>query len=83
MIELVRPAREWYDDRLRLAALADWLTEQGREPADGWGYFLEKPWKWTPEYREMCAEEEQDRLAEEEHAFRREGRYWPGPGDAA
>jgi hypothetical protein len=71
-VELVRAQRHWYDNRERLADLADWLKEQGREPND-YGYFFRKPWKWQGEYDEMCREEAQERYADEQES--REDRY--------
>jgi hypothetical protein len=74
-MELVRPAREWYDDRNRLADLADWLKEQGREP-DDYGYFFRKPWKWTAEYQEMLRDEEQQRYLDEQDALSGDEGRW-------
>ena len=83
-MQLVRPPKPWYEDRQRLADLADWLKEQVREP-DDWAYFIRRADKWTPHYEEMVAEEreqEMERAFQEERALDRESRYWGG-GDAA
>jgi hypothetical protein len=73
-MELVRAPKPWYEDRQRLADLADWLKEQGREP-DDWAYYMRRAEKWTPHYEDMVAEEreaELSRLADEDEAH---GRY--------
>lgn len=40
----------WYANHSNLAALWAWLVENGETPSDGPSYFMEKPWKWTPEW---------------------------------
>lgn len=42
---------QWYDDRNNLADLWNWLVGIGDDPdpAD----FIEKPWKWTPEWEQF------------------------------
>lgn len=52
----VRPRHveeNWYDDRNNLADLWRWLKDQGDDPDPA--YFLEKPWKWSPEFAQMMA----------------------------
>ena len=41
----------WYDDHRNLAALWMWMCDCHDEPADGPGYFMEKPWKWEEEWK--------------------------------
>lgn len=43
--------RDWYEDHENLAELWRWLEERGEQPDPA--YFLEKPWKWTPEWNQM------------------------------
>lgn len=42
----------WYADHNELARLWRHLTNNGQCPTCV-AYFLEKPWKWEPEYRVM------------------------------
>jgi hypothetical protein len=51
------PAADWWADHDNLAALWSWLEDRVQEP-DSVVYFLEKPWKWTPEYVDMRDEQE-------------------------
>ena len=53
----MRP-REWYEDHENLAELYRWLEARCEAPAgDDIARFLEEPWKWTPEFNEMRAEQ--------------------------
>lgn len=49
--------RDWYREPANLAELWTWLEERGEQPSDP-AYFMAKPWKWAPEWREMQAERE-------------------------
>jgi hypothetical protein len=48
---------DWWDDHDNLAELWSWLEDRGQEP-DSVVYYLQKPWKWTPEYVDMRDEQE-------------------------
>jgi hypothetical protein len=51
---------EWYDDHQELAALLRFLDERTELvgwDADDFIRFVDEPWKWTPEYLAMFAEE--------------------------
>lgn len=43
---------DWYRDHSNLCDLWRWLDERGEAPDDP-AYFLEKPYKWTREWRLM------------------------------
>jgi hypothetical protein len=62
------PWDPWDKTPQRIADLGRWLKEQGRGP-DDWPYFIERASKWQPEYDEMCREEEQDRILDEQDAL--------------
>lgn len=47
---------DWWHIEGELAAVWRWLDERGERPDDP-GYFMEKPWKWTPEREQMIREE--------------------------
>ncbi len=54
----------WYDDRLALAELIDYLDEQGViQTALDASYVVEKPWKYQMERRAMLAAREQEDAA--------------------
>jgi hypothetical protein len=42
----------WFHDHKNLADLWRWLEVRGDAPDDP-AYFMEKPWKWTPEFEGM------------------------------
>lgn len=47
---------EWWLDHTNLAAMYQWLCDEGRlEPSDVLEvrYYLSKPWKWSAEFAEM------------------------------
>lgn len=46
----------WWDSHENLARLWRWLDARGETPGDGPAYFMEKPWKWAPEWDAMNAE---------------------------
>lgn len=53
----------WYADHQNLALLWRWLEDRGDQPADP-AHFIEKPWKWEPEWNELQAEQaHEERLA--------------------
>jgi hypothetical protein len=49
-------AHDWWTDHDALAELWRWLEDRGQEPNDV-AYYLERPWKWTPEYDDMRSEQ--------------------------
>lgn len=52
----MRP-REWYENHENLCELYRWLEQRCDQPTgDDIARFLEKPWKWTPEWNEMQSE---------------------------
>ena len=55
---------QWYDDRNNLADLWRWLEDQGEDPEPA--YFLEKPWKWSPDFTQMCDQMRNELLAAQE-----------------
>jgi hypothetical protein len=49
-------AREWYDDRNNVVTLLRWLERREEITTVSQAIDLvEKPWKWTPEWRHMIA----------------------------
>lgn len=46
---------DWFLNHENLAALWRWLDGRGQAPADV-AHYLEKPWHWSPEFIDMCAE---------------------------
>jgi hypothetical protein len=54
-----RPGRDWWQDTGELSALLRWLhkhDEHGPLEVDNCIEIVEKPWHWSEEYAEMCAE---------------------------
>lgn len=49
-------ARDWWEDHDNLAELWRFLEDRGEQPNDP-AYFLDKPWKWDPEYQQMRSEQ--------------------------
>lgn len=48
---------EWYEDHENLAELWRWMVERCEQPTgDDVALFLEKPWKWTPEWNQLQSE---------------------------
>lgn len=45
----------WHEYVANLHALWVWLENRGDQPDDP-AYFLEKPWKWEPEWNQMQRE---------------------------
>jgi len=45
---------DWYDDREHLRQLAEYLIDKDGDLDIV--YFLEKPWKWEPEWEEYIKE---------------------------
>lgn len=47
----------WLADRDNITTLARWLVSEGQlMTIEDVLYFFEKPWKWTPEWREYRAQ---------------------------
>lgn len=49
------PEMPWFAFHVNLAALWQWLDENGETPSDGPAYFMEKPWKWDSEWERFKA----------------------------
>jgi hypothetical protein len=62
--ELKGPAEtNWYEDHQKLASVARHMAEEGGTPAEI-VYMLEKPWKFTDEWRGSQAIDEAIRIVE-------------------
>jgi hypothetical protein len=72
--ELIRPSTPWFHDLTELASFCRWMEDTGRAPRDRWE-MVELAGRYGPEHDEFVREEELERMADEEDAFIREGRY--------
>jgi hypothetical protein len=72
--ELTREPRMWFHDLTELASFCRWMEDTGRAPRDRWE-MVELAHRYGPEHDEFVREEELERMADEEDAFIREGRY--------
>ena len=64
----------WWHDLSELAEFGRWLTRNGTAPLDVWEV-VEFPERWDSEHTAFVRECELERLADEEEAYVREGRY--------
>lgn len=48
---------EWWRDTANVVELARWLEERCELATADVIYLFEKPWKWTPEFNAMRAQE--------------------------
>lgn len=61
---------EWWLDHSNLTALMRWLIDEQEMTLDQVTYFLEKPWKWSPEWDRMrgVTKRDTERAPAPEHA---------------